>query len=176
MNDVKKGGEGEEKHYTKDPTCPFLSHKLPPDVNEIAYVIAKIHKYGNIDDYAEKLIREDIEKMRKSNDTEDSFKQYINSVLSSSSPSNKAQDDDSAKDDDDVENISVTLRLKKNFAYVLRLLAKHYDEGDIDKFTSEEVSKIICSIAESSSTILGPSISDELEQHIQSLLKKDEKT
>ena len=68
-NDVKKGGEGEqeEKLYLKDPTCPFLSHKLPPDVNEVAYVIAKIHKYGNIDDYAEKLIREDIEKRRKSN-------------------------------------------------------------------------------------------------------------
>ena len=78
MNDVKKGGgvgEQEEKKYMKDPTCPFLSHKLPPDVNEVAYVIAKIHKYGNIDDYAEKLIREDIEKRRKSNDdTEDSLK------------------------------------------------------------------------------------------------------
>jgi hypothetical protein len=61
----------------KDPTCPLLSHKLPPDVNEVAYVIAKIHKYGNIDDYAEKLIREDIEKMRKNDDTEDSFKQYL---------------------------------------------------------------------------------------------------
>jgi predicted ATP-binding protein involved in virulence len=60
---------------------------------------------------------------------------------------------------------------------VLRLLAKHYENGDIDKFTSDEVSKIICALAESSSssTILGPSISDELEQHIQSLLK-DEKT
>ena len=161
----------------KDPTCPFLSHKLPPDVNEVAYVIAKIHKYGNIDDYAEKLIREDIEKMRKSSDdTEDSFKQYINSVLLLP-PSNKASpDDDSAKEDDyDVEDISVTLRLKKNFAYVLRLLAKHYENGDIDKFTSEEVSKIICALAEESSTILGPSISDELEQHIQSLLKDEQK-
>ena len=49
----------------KDPTCPFLSHKLPPDINEVAYVIAKINKYGNIDDYAEKLIREDIEKRRR---------------------------------------------------------------------------------------------------------------
>ena len=82
-----------------------------------------------------------------------------------------------AQNDDDYEDISVTLRLKKNFAYVLRLLAKHYENGDIDKFTSDEVSKIICALAESSSssTILGPSISDELEQHIQSLLK-DEKT
>ena len=169
MNDVKKGGEGEqeEKHYLKDPTCPFLSHKLPPDVNEVAYVIAMIHKYGNIDDYAEKLIREDIEKRRKSNDdTEDSFKQYINPVLLLP-PSNKDPDDD------DYEDNSVTLRLKKTFAYVLRLLAKHYENGDIDKFTSEEVSKIICALAEGSSTILGPSISDELEQHIQSLLKDD---
>ena len=58
---------------------------------------------------------------------------------------------------------------------MLRLLAKHYENGDIDKFTNDEVSKIICALAEeSSSTILGPSISDELEQHIQSLLK-DEK-
>ena len=179
-NDVKKGGgEGEgEKHYMKDATCPLLSHKLPPDVNEIAYVIARVYKYGNINDYAEKLIREDIEKRRKSSDdTEDSLKQYINSVLSSSTSSNMAPpDDDSAKDDDNRENIRVILRLKKTFAYVLRLLAKHYDEGDIDKFTSEEVSKIICALAESSSsTILGPSISVELEQHIQSLLK-DEKT
>ena len=68
MNDGKKGVEGEEKQYMKDPTCPFLSHKLPSDLNEVAYVIAKIHKYGNIDDYAEKLIREDIEKMRKSSE------------------------------------------------------------------------------------------------------------
>jgi hypothetical protein len=58
MNNVKK----EEKHYFKDPTCPFLSHRFPPDLNEVAYVFAKIYKYGNIDDYAEKLIREDIEK------------------------------------------------------------------------------------------------------------------
>jgi hypothetical protein len=64
-NDVKKGGEQEEKQYMKDPTCPLLSHKLPPDVNEVAYVIATIYKYGNIDDYAEKLLREDIEKRRR---------------------------------------------------------------------------------------------------------------
>jgi hypothetical protein len=51
MNNVKK----EEKHYFKDPTCPFLSHRFPPDLNEVAYVFAKIYKYGNIDDYAEKL-------------------------------------------------------------------------------------------------------------------------
>lgn len=59
---LMKGGE--EKRYLKDPTCPFLSHKLPLDVNEVDYVIVKIHKYGNIDDYAEKLIREDIERRR----------------------------------------------------------------------------------------------------------------
>jgi hypothetical protein len=64
-NDVKKGGEQEEKQYMKDPTCPLLSHKLPPDVNEVAYVIATIYKYGNIDDYAENLLREDIEKRRR---------------------------------------------------------------------------------------------------------------
>ena len=90
----------------------------------------------------------------------------------------KPQDDESTKEDDDndVENIRVTLRLKKNFAYVLRLVAKFYDNGGIDNFTSEEVSKIICALAESSSsTILGPSISDELEQHIQSLLKDEQK-
>jgi hypothetical protein len=107
----------------EDPTCPFLSHKLPPDLNEVAYVIAKVYKYGNIDDYAEKLRREDIEKREEKEDTDDSFKQYIDSVLLlllSSSPSNKAPpDDDSAKEDgDDYEDISVTLRLKKNFAHV----------------------------------------------------------
>ena len=58
-------------------------------MNEVGYVITNVYKYGNIDNYAEKLIREDIEKRRKSNDTKDSFKQYIDSVLlSSSSPSN----------------------------------------------------------------------------------------
>jgi hypothetical protein len=72
MNNEKKGGE--ERHYIKDLSCPFLSHKLPPDLNEVAYVIAKVYKYGNIDDYAEKLIREDIEKRRKNDDIKDSFK------------------------------------------------------------------------------------------------------
>ena len=108
--------------------------------------------------------------MIKSNDTEDSFKQYIESIL----PSNNTLAQSLAEDDDDVENISVTLRLKKTFAYVQRLLAKHYDE-DFDKFISEEVSKIICALAEESSTILGPSILDGLEQHIQSLLKDEQK-
>ena len=171
-NDVKKGGEREEKQNMKVPSCPFLSHKLPPDLNEVAYVIAKIHKYGNIDDYAEKLIREDIEERRKSNDDiEDSFKEYLERMLPSSA--DYLEDNNN---NDDTELIPITLRLKKTFAYVLRLLAKHYDEGDIDKFTSEEVSTIICALTESSSsTILGPSISDELEQHIQNLLK-DEKT
>ena len=51
------------------------------------------------------------------------------------------------------------------------VLAKHYDKGDIDKFTSEEVSKIIYTLSESSSTILGPSISDELKQQIHKLLE-----
>ena len=170
-NEVKKGGGEGEKQYMKDPTCPFLSHKLPPDVNEVAYVIAKIYKYGNIDDYAEKLIREDIEKRRKSNDDiEDSFKEYLERMLPYSA--DYALEDNN--NDDDTELIPISLRLKKTFAYVLRLLAKHYENGDIDKFTSEEVSKIICALAESSSsTIFGPSISDELEQHIQSLLKDD---
>jgi hypothetical protein len=72
MNNVKKEKEEEEKHYIKDPSCPFLSHKLPPDLNEVAYVIAKVYKYGNIDDYAEKLIIEDIQRRRNSDDTEDS--------------------------------------------------------------------------------------------------------
>ena len=49
--------------------------------------------------------------MIKSNDTEDSFKQYIESILPSSNTlaQSLAEDDD---DDDDAENISVTLRLK----------------------------------------------------------------
>lgn len=87
MNKVKKGGEErEEKHYMKDPTCPFLSHKLSTDVNEVVYVIAKVYKYGNIDDYAEKLIREDIERRKRnsSDNIEDSFKEYLERMLSSS--------------------------------------------------------------------------------------------
>jgi hypothetical protein len=173
MNNVKKGGEaGEEKHYLKDPTCPFLSHKLPSDVNEVAYVIVKVYKYGNIDDYAEKLIREDIERIRNSsNDTEDSLKKNIDSILLSlSSPSTNNDNDDK---NDDIEKIDVTLRLKKNVAQVGRLIAKHNDE-DFDKFISEEVSKIIYTLSESSSTILTPPpISDELKQHIQKLLLKE---
>lgn len=46
--------------------------------------------------------------MIKSNDTEDSFKQYIESIL----PSSNTLAQSLAEDDDDVENISVTLRLK----------------------------------------------------------------
>jgi hypothetical protein len=174
MNDMKKGGEGgEEKQYMKDPTCPFLSHKLPADLNEIAYVIAKIYKYGNIDDYAEKLIREDIERIRNSSDdTEDSFKKYIDSVLLSLSPSTNHDDDDDKNDD--IEKIDVTLRLKKDVAQVGRLIAKHNNE-DFDKFISEEVSKIIYTLSESSSTILTPPpISDELKQHIHKLLLEEE--
>jgi hypothetical protein len=120
MNDVKKRGkeEVEEKQHMKDPTCPFLSHKLPPDLNEVAYVIAKVYKYGNIDDYAEKLIREDIERRRNRDDTEDSFKKYIDSVLLLSlSPSTNNDDDDDKNDE--IEKIDVTLRLKKD---VLKLV------------------------------------------------------
>ena len=57
---------------------------------------------------------------------------------------------------------------------MLRLLAKHYDEGNVDKFISKEVTKIILSLAESSSMIFGPSISDGLKQHIQKLLSSSE--
>jgi len=90
------------------------------------------------------------------------------------SSSTTADSDADNNNDDAIELIPITLRLKKNFAQVLRLLAKHYENGDIDKFTIEEVSKIICALAKSSSsTILGPSISNELEQHIQSLLKEE---
>jgi hypothetical protein len=171
MNNEEKGGE--EKHYMKDPTCPFLSHKLPPDLNEVAYVIAKVYKYGNIDDYAEKLIREDIERRRNSDDTEDSFKKYIDSVLLLSlSPSTNNDDDDDKNDE--IEKIDVTLRLKKDVAQVGRLIAKHNNE-DFDNLISEEVSKIIYSLSESSSTILTPPpISDELKQHIQKLLLEEE--
>jgi hypothetical protein len=73
------------------------------------------------------------------------------------------------------EEIQVNLKLNKNIAQVGRLIAKHNDE-DFDKFISEEVSKIIFALAESSSTILTPPpISDELKQHIQKLLLKGEK-
>jgi hypothetical protein len=168
MNNEEKGG-GEKKHYIKDPTCPFLSHKLPPDLNEVAYVIAKVYKYGNIDDYAEKLIREDIEKRRKNDDIDDSFKGYLKKMLSSS-PTTADSDSDN-NNDDAIELIPITLRLKKNFAQVLRLLAKHFDDEDIDKFTSEEVSKIILALSDHSAV---PSMSDELNQHIQKLLLEEE--
>jgi hypothetical protein len=175
-NDMKKGGGGEgreEKQYMKDPTYPFLSHKLPPDVNEVAYVIAKIYKYGNIDDYAEKLIREDIEKRRKNDDTEDSLREYLERILLPSSADDYYLDENN--NNDDPELIPITLRLNKNVAQVGRLIAKHYDE-DFDKFVSEEVSKIIYMLSESSSSILTlPSMSDELKQHIHKLLLEGEK-
>ena len=66
-----------------------------------------------------------------------------------------------------VEEIQVNLKLNKNIAQVGRLIAKYYDNEDFDKFISDEVSKIIFSISESSSTILTPPpISDELKQQI----------
>ena len=69
------------------------------------------------------------------------------------------------------EEIQVNLKLNKNIAQVGRLIAKYYDE-DFDKFISEEVSKIIYTLAESSSTMLTPPlISDELKQNIHKLLE-----
>ena len=42
-NDVKKGGEegGEEKQYMKDPSCPSLSYKLPPDVVKLLMLLPR---------------------------------------------------------------------------------------------------------------------------------------
>jgi hypothetical protein len=89
--------------------------------------------------------------------------------LSSLSPSTNNDDDDDKNDD--IQKIDVNLRLKKNVAQVGRLIAKHNDE-DFDKFISEEVSKIIYTLSESSSTILTPPpISDELKQQIHKLLE-----
>jgi hypothetical protein len=70
------------------------------------------------------------------------------------------------------EEIPVTLRLNKNVAQVGKLIAKHYEE-DFDTFVSEEIKRIIFAIAESSRMVLGSSISDELKQQIQSLLKDE---
>ena len=70
------------------------------------------------------------------------------------------------------EQIPIILRLNKNVAQVGRLMAKHFDE-DFDKFISEEVTKIILSLAESASILEPPPISDELKQQIQSLLKDE---
>ena len=147
--------------------------------------ISKIKGFESVDDYVINLIKDDLISIREGGQGIEDIGEYVIKYLEkneylekiypispSTSPSHSAPTNSYV---DDYEDISVTLRLKKNFAYVLRLLAKHYDEGDIDKFTSEEVSKIICALAESSSTILGPSISDELEQHIQSLLKDEQK-
>jgi hypothetical protein len=65
---------------------------------------------------------------------------------------------------------------KSSFTSVGRLIAKYYDNEDFDKFISEEVSKIIFSISESSSTILTPPpITDELKRHIHKLLLEGEK-
>ena len=97
---------------------------------------------------------------------QDSFKKYIHSVLFP--PDNTPSP---TVDDDEVEQIPITLRLKKDVAQVDRLIAKHYDNEDFNTFVSEEVSKIIFSIAESSSTILEPpQMSNELKRKVQKLL------
>ena len=80
----------------------------------------------------------------------------------------------SIDDYNEVEEIQVTLRLKKDVVQLGTLIAKHYNE-DFDKFVNEEINKIIYTLSESSSTILSPpSISDELKQEIQKLLLLEE--
>ena len=72
------------------------------------------------------------------------------------------------KDDKSYEEISVTLKLKKNIAQVGRLIAKRYDDNeDFDQFVSEEVSKMILAL----STM--PEFPDELKQQIQKLLEEE---
>ena len=90
------------------------------------------------------------------------------------------------KDDDkSYEEIPVVLRLKKNIVQILRIFANTYDgderrrgsteEKRIDNFLSEEVTKIVETLASDSSGPAQEPFLDSLKQHVQNLLNEANK-
>ena len=89
------------------------------------------------------------------------------------------------KDDDkSYEEISVVLRLKKNIVQILRIFANVYgerrrgsteEEKRIDNFLSEEVTKIVETLASDSSGPAQEPFPDSLKQHVQNLLNEGSK-
>jgi hypothetical protein len=83
------------------------------------------------------------------------------------------------KDDDkSYEGISVVLRLKKNIVQILRIFANTYgedgstEEKRIDNFLSEEVTKIVETLASDSSGPVQKPFPDSLKKHVKNLLNK----
>jgi hypothetical protein len=101
----------------------------------------------------------------------------------SPSDNNNINNDKDDEDKSSYEEISVVLRLKKNIVQILRIFANTYygekgsteEEKRIDNFLSEEVTKIVETLASDSSGPAQEPFPDSLKQYIQSLLK-DEKT
>jgi hypothetical protein len=79
-------------------------------------------------------------------------------------------------DDKSYEEISVVLKLKKNIVQILSIFANAYgnggstDEKRIDNFLSEEVTKIVETLASDSSGPAQEPFPNSLKQHIQKLL------
>jgi hypothetical protein len=86
------------------------------------------------------------------------------------------------KNKNEEENVYVFLKLNKNIAQLLRIFANTYGDGRrgssteeknrIDNFLSEEVTKIIETLASDSSGPAQEPFPDSLKQHVQNLWKK----
>lgn len=189
----------------KDRNSKIIS-LIPSHLQEPLILIAKIKGFKSVDNYIVELVKDDLESIREGGQGVKDIGEYVIKYLekntdlektslstsSSSSPSsptsstnttntnissddNDDEEEDDEDDDEEKELIPVTLKLNKNFTQVGKLVAKHYEE-DFDTFVSEEIKRVILSIAESPITVLTPPpISDELKQHIQKLLMKERK-
>jgi hypothetical protein len=82
-----------------------------------------------------------------------------------------------AVNNNEEEQISVILRLNKTIAQLLRIFANTYGEGGgteekrIDNFLSEEVTKIVETLASDSSGPAQEPFPDSLKQHVKNLWK-----
>ena len=96
-----------------------------------------------------------------------------------SSSDNNKNINNKDNDDKSYEEISVVLRLKKNIVQILRIFANvHADKGigtenkRIDNFLSEEVTKIVETLASDSSGPAQETFPVSLKQHVQNLLNE----
>jgi hypothetical protein len=83
----------------------------------------------------------------------------------------------SVNNNNEEEQINVILRLNKTIAQLLRIFANTYGEGRsteekrIDNFLSEEVTKIVETLASDSSGPTQEPFPDSLKQHVKNLWK-----